>query len=217
MERERDSQDRAHDPRDRERAQRCSSRSSRPREGDEWKEHERERSPVEPPISQEGDRRSPHAETEQSTGEGSASTRDSWECDDPTTPTPGREEAAESLVPAETEGPPIPSSRPPPSGGRGEGRPRENPRGGHPPSPPSGHAPLKEGGVTEREAQGVRLPKEPRQRAEGSEAQWEGRSLKGASSKTLPTAPQTNPYKCHKSHQQNTLYPYTSHMLGAGP
>ena len=77
--------------------------------------------------------------------------------------------------------------------------------------------------MTEGEAQGVRLPKKPRRRAEGSEAQREGRSLKvvsycahykGASSKTLPTPPQTNTYKRHKSRQQNNLYPYTSHMLG---
>ena len=71
VERERDPRNWAHDPRDRERAQRRSSRSSRPLEGDEQEEHEweRERSPVEPPISQEGDRRSPPAETEESTGE----------------------------------------------------------------------------------------------------------------------------------------------------
>ena len=31
------------------------------------------------------------------------------------------------------------------------------------------------------EAQGVRLPKKPRRRAEGSEAQWEDQSLKGVS------------------------------------
>ena len=114
----------------------------------------------------------------------------------------------------------------PPNGWRGERRPQENPHGGQPPTPPNGHAPLKEGWVNKGEAQGVRLPKKPRRRAEWSEAQREGQSLKGifynthyrgTSSKTLPTAPQTNPYKCHKSHQQNTLYPYTSHMLGAGP
>ena len=76
------------------------------------------------------------------------------------------------------------------------------------------------------EAQGVLLPKKPRRRAEGSEMQREEQSPKGvtygahyrgASLKALPTAPQTNPYKCHKSRQQNTLYPYTSHMLGVGP
>ena len=78
--------------------------------------------------------------------------------------------------------------------------------------------------MAEGEAQSVRLPKKPRRRAEGLEAQREGRSLKGvsygahykgASSKTLPTTPQTNPYKCHKSRQTYILHPYTSHMLGA--
>ena len=80
--------------------------------------------------------------------------------------------------------------------------------------------------MDEGEAQGVRLLKKLRRRAEESKAQWEGQSLSGifygahysdASLKTLPTMPQTNPYKCHKSRQQNTLYPYTSHMSGAGP
>ena len=113
-----------------------------------------------------------------------------------------------------------------PNSGRVEGRPHENPCGGHPPSPPNGHAPQMERGVTKEEAQGVRLPKKQRRRAVGSEAKKEGRSLKvvsysthykGASSKRLPTAPQPNPYNCHKSRQQNTLYPYTSHMLGADP
>ena len=52
---------------------------------------------------------------------------------------------------------------------------------GHPPSPLNGHAPQKERGVDKGEAQGVQLPKKPRQRAEWSEAQREGRSLKGVS------------------------------------
>ena len=65
---------RSRDPRDRERAQRRSSQESLPREGDKWEEREREQSPVEPPISREGDQRSSPAETEESTGEGSAST-----------------------------------------------------------------------------------------------------------------------------------------------
>ena len=43
--------------------------NARALEGDEQEERERERSPVEPPISQEGDRRSPPAETEESTRE----------------------------------------------------------------------------------------------------------------------------------------------------
>ena len=68
VEREHDSWDRSRDPRDRERAQRRSSRESRPHEGD--KREERERSPVEPPISRESDQRSPPAETEESTREG---------------------------------------------------------------------------------------------------------------------------------------------------
>ena len=76
-----------------------------------------------------------------------------------------REEAAESLAPAEAEALAVPPPSPlPPNGRRGEVRPRENPRGGHPPHPPNGHAPQKEGGVAEGEAQDVRLPKKPRRR-----------------------------------------------------
>ena len=94
--------------------------------------------------------------------------------------------------------PPHPTPPLPPNGGRGERRPHENPHGGHPPSPPNGHTPQKERGVDEGEAQGGQLPKKPRRGAEGLEAQREGQSLKGvsygahyrgASSKTLPTAP----------------------------
>ena len=64
--------------------------------------------------------------------------------------------------------------------------------------------------MTEGEAQGVRLPKKPRRRMEGSVTQGEGQSLKGVSygshykggvSKMFPTAPHINPYKCHKSRQ----------------
>ena len=132
--------------------------------------------PVELPISREGDQRSPPAETEESTWEGSTSTRDSCERDDPATPTPGREEAAESLAPAEAEAPAVPPLSAPTEQWEGKGRPRGNPRGGHPPSPLSGHAPQKEGGVTKGEAQGVRFPKELRRRVEGSEP--EGRFLR---------------------------------------
>ena len=80
--------------------------------------------------------------------------------------------------------------------------------------------------MAEGEAQEVRLPKKLRRRVEGSETKWEGPNLKGvsygvhykgASSKTLPTASQTNPYKCYKSRQLYILHPYTSHMLGADP
>ena len=131
-------------PRDRERAQQRSSQESQPLKGDRREERERERSPGKPPNPREGDRRSPPGGLEESTGEGSASTMDSCEHDDPTTSTPGREEAAESLAPAEAEAPPLP-----PNGGRGEGKPRKNPHGGHPPQPPNSHAPQKEEGVAE--------------------------------------------------------------------
>ena len=47
-----------------------------------------------------------------------------------------------------------------------------------PPTSPSGHAPQKEGGVTDGEEEGDRLPKKPRRRAEGDATQGEGRSLK---------------------------------------
>ena len=47
-----------------------------------------------------------------------------------------------------------------------------------PPTTPTGHAPLKEGGATDGEAKGDRLPKKPRRRAEGAATQGEGRSLK---------------------------------------
>ena len=49
---------------------------------------------------------------------------------------------------------------------------------GHPPTLPNGHAPLTEGWVDEGEAQGAQLPKKPRRREEGSEAQWEGSVVK---------------------------------------
>ena len=75
VEREYDLRERSRDPR--ERAQRRSSRESRPREGDKREEHDPERAPVEQPILREDDRRSPPAETEESTGEGSSSKRDS--------------------------------------------------------------------------------------------------------------------------------------------
>ena len=195
--------------RDRERAQRRSSRKSRPHEGDERNEREQQRSLVDSPISRERDRRSRPAEKEEATREGSASTGDSCERDDPTTPTLGREEAAES--PEYTEAEALAATHPPPppllpNGGRWERRPHKNPLGGRPPSPPNGHAPQKGGGGE------AGLPKKPRRRAEWLEAQREGWSLKGVSYcahyrgailKTLPTAPQTNPYKCHKSCQQN--------------
>ena len=80
-------------------------------------------------------------------------------------------------------------------------------------------------GVDEGEVQGVRLPKKPRRREEESEAQWEGQSLMGetygvhyrnAFAKTLPTAPPTNPCKCHKSRQQCILYLDTSNTLDEG-
>ena len=121
-----------------------------------------------------------------------------------------RKQPNHSLTPAEAEALAAPPSPLSPSGRREEGRPRMYPRRGHPPSSPSGHPPLKERGVTDGEAQCVRLPKEPRRRMEGSEAQREWQSLKGVSygahckgtsSKTPPTAPQTNPYICHMSCQ----------------
>ena len=70
------------------------------------------------------------------------------------------------------------------------------------------------------EVQGVWLPKKPRRRAEGSEAQWEGQSLKGVANvahysgvveKTLPTVPQTTPTHgiCHKRRILNTSTPRT--------
>ena len=71
------------------------------------------------------------------------------------------------------------------------------------------------GEVNEGESQGVRLPKKPRRREEESEVQREGPSLMGetygvhfmnVSLKTLPTAPQTNPYICHKSRLKYTSY-----------
>ena len=181
VERECDSRDRSRNPRDRERAQRRPSRESRPREGNKREEREHERSLVDPPISRERDRRSCPAEIEEATREGSASTGDSCEHDDPATPTQGRDEAAESLVPAEAKALAAPPPPPPLplNGWRGERSPHENPRGGHPPSSLNGHAPQKEGGVTEGEgeAQGVRLQKKPRWRAVGSEAQREGHFL----------------------------------------
>ena len=143
----------------------------------------------------------------------------------PLPPIPGREEAIESLTPTEGEAlvpPPSPNERR--EGGGGETS-REL-TWGTPSVSPERPRSSKGGGVTEGEPQVVRLPKKPRQRAERSEAQREERSLKGvsygthykgASSKRLPNAPLTNPYKCHKPSQQNTLYPYTSHMLGADP
>ena len=105
-----------------------------------------------------------------------ASTSDSCESDDPATPTPGREEAAESLASAEAEAPVAPPSPLLPNGGRGELRPRENPHRGHPPSPPSGHAPL-EGGSDRGGGAG-------RPALEGAEA--EGRRVGGAEGRAEP-------------------------------
>ena len=115
MEREHNSRDWSHDLRDLERAQRRPSREFRPLEGDKREEREWEQSPVDLPILQEHDRRSPPAETEESIGEGSASTGDFCERDDPATLIPGREEAAQSLALAKAEAlapPPSPLSSP---------------------------------------------------------------------------------------------------------
>ena len=80
-------------------------------------------------------------------------------------------------------------------------------------------------GVDEGEAHGVQLPKKLRQREEESESQREGQSLKGetycvhyrnVSFKTLPTEPQTNPYKCHKSRLRYTSYLDISNTLDEG-
>ena len=69
---------------------------------------------------------------------------------------------------------------------------------------------LKEGRKEAEKVKGAQLPKKQRQRDEWAAAQWEGSSLKGdtydvhyrsVSLKTFPIAPQTNPYKCHKSCQ----------------
>ena len=101
--------------------------------------------------------------------------------------------------------PPSPSHLPT-NGGRGEGRPRENPCVGHPPSLLSGHAPQKEGGVTEGEAQVVRLPKKPRRRKK-RKVEPEGRV-------TIPPA-ETEDYRRMKNFSlhprpfHNTMY--TSH------
>ena len=91
-------------PPDQELAQRHPSQASRPRKGEDREEREQEPSSVDSPISQECDRRSRPAETEEATEEGSASTSDSYELEDPATPTPRREEAAESLAPPKAEG-----------------------------------------------------------------------------------------------------------------
>ena len=48
-----------------------------------------------------------------------------------------------------------------------------------PPTTPTGHAPQKEGGVTNGEGEGDRLLKKHRRRAAGDATQGEGRSLKG--------------------------------------
>ena len=72
----------------------------------------------------------------------------------------------------------------------------------------------------EWEVQGVPLPKKPRRRAEGFEAQWEGQSLKGNANgahyrgvveKRLPTAPQTTPTHGirHKRRIRKTSTPRT--------
>ena len=127
-------------PRDHERVQRCPPQESRPREGDECEEHERERSPVDFPIPRECDRRSHPAETEEATGEGSASTRDSCERDDPATPTPVREGRSSRITCARR------SRAPPLNGGRGERRPHKNPRGDTLHLPQTAMPPLKEGG-----------------------------------------------------------------------
>ena len=92
---------------------------------------------------------------------------------------PGWKKQSNHLRPQKSRAPP-----PPPNGETGERRPHENPRGGHPLSPPNGHSPRKEGGLEE---QGFWLLKKPRRN---------GRSLKGVSccahyrgaiSETLPT------------------------------
>ena len=79
--------------------------------------------------------------------------------------------------------------------------------------------------MDEGEALGVWLPKKPRRREEGSEAQWEGQSLKGKSygaqyrraiEKRFPLHPRTLLH-VYMSHEMDTKYSYTSHMLGAGP
>ena len=44
---------------------------------------------------------------------------------------------------------------------------------------PTGHAPQKEGGVTDGEGEGDRLLKKPMRRAEGDATRGKGRSLKG--------------------------------------
>ena len=103
---------------------------------------------------------------------------------------------------------PRPPRRAPPplllhrTAGGGEGRPRENTHGGHPPQPPNGHAPQKEG-ESPRGSEG--LPASEEAEAEGGEArdtygrkEPEGRttaSTKGAPGEKLPTASQTNPNK----------------------
>ena len=170
------------------------------------------------PAKREHDHRSRSAEAEEATEEGTASTRHSCKHKYPTTP--GWEEAAES--------PMLPGGPPPllllSHRMAGERRPHERQRKGHPPPLPNGQAPLM--GVDEGEVQGVRPPKKPRRREEELEEQREGQSLKGETYdthyknvplKTLPTAPQTNPYKCHNSRLQYISYLNTSNTLDEEP
>ena len=103
-------------------------------------------------------------ELEDATGTGSAITSDSWESEDPATPPPLREEAAES------------SAR-----GKREGEPRE----GHSPPLPSGQAPQKEGGETEGGGGGGGRPASEEDEAvrgvvwgAGGRAEPEGRCLR---------------------------------------
>ena len=122
--------------------------------------------------------------------------------------------------PSSQEPKPPPPPHPTPNDGSGERRSHEREREGHPLSTPNVHAPLTQGW-----GGGFQLPKKPRWRGEGSEAQHKGQSLKGEtygvhyniSLKKLSTAPQTNPQKCHKSHRQCTSYLDTLNTLEEVP
>ena len=118
---------------------------------------------------------------------------------------------------------------PPPHTERQEGE-EETPWGttqGAPSVSPGRPRPSEGGGglEAEGEVQGAQVSKKLRRREEESEAQREGQSLKvrlmapnmSVSLKTLPTAPQTNPYRCHKSRLKYTSYLDTSNTLGEGP
>ena len=72
----------------------------------------------------------------------------------------------------------------------------------------------------------VQLLKKLMRREGESEAQREGQSLKGVTygdhytivfSKTLSTAPQTHPYRCHKSRLKYIAYLDTANTLDEGP